>query len=145
MKLENKILLSIIIIGLILFSILLYKELKPYQEEALLSRSPLTEIKILNQKIETNKIDRLYKNSIDCSNLQENEQIISYKLVEGKENYKVSTNIQIFKDNKLLTTNYQEATNIITRLTIKDKNNQYEQIYIIESICQQGDISWENK
>ena len=141
MKLENKILLSIIIIGLILFSILLYKELKPYQEEALLSRSPLTEIKILNQKIETNKIDRLYKNSIDCSNLQENEQIISYKLVEGKENYKVSTNIQIFKDNKLLTTNYQEATNIITRLTIKDKNNQYEQIYIIESICQQGDIS----
>lgn len=141
MKLENKILLSIIIIGLILFSILLYKELKPYQEEALLSRSPLTEIKILNQKIEINKIDRLYKNSIDCSNLQENEQIISYKLVEGKENYKVSTNIQIFKDNKLLTTNYQEATNIITRLTIKDKNNQYEQIYIIESICQQGDIS----
>jgi hypothetical protein len=141
MKLENKILLSIIIIGLILFSILLYKELKPYQEEALLSRSPLTEIKILNQKIEINKIDRLYKNSIDCSNLQENEQIISYKLVEGKENYKVSTNIQIFKDNKLLTTNYQEATNIITRLTIKDKNNQYEQIYIIESTCQQGDIS----
>lgn len=141
MKLENKILLSIIIIGLILFSILLYKELKPYQEEALLSRSPLTEIKILNQKIEINKIDRLYKNSIDCSNIQENEQIISYKLVEGKENYKVSTNIQIFKDNKLLTTNYQEATNIITRLTIKDKNNQYEQIYIIESICQQGDIS----
>ena len=141
MKLENKILLSIIIIGLILFSILLYKELKPYQEEALLSRSPFTEIKILNQKVELNKIDRLYKNSIDCSNLHENEQIVSYKLVEGKENYKVSTNIQLFNDDKLLTTHYQNTTNLITRLTIKDDKNNYEQIYIIESTCQQGDIS----
>ncbi len=141
MKLENKILLSILIIGLILFCILLYVELKPYQEEALLSRSPFTEIKILNQKVELNKIDRLYKNSIDCSNLHENEQIVSYKLVEGKENYKVSTNIQLFNDNKLLTTNYQNTTNLITRLTIKDDKNNYEQIYIIESTCQQGDIS----
>lgn len=141
MKLENKILLSILIIGLILFCILLYVELKPYQEEALLSRSPFTEIKILNQKVELNKIDRLYKNSIDCSNLHENEQIVSYKLVEGKENYKVSTNIQLFNDNKLLTTHYQNTTNLITRLTIKDDKNNYEQIYIIESTCQQGDIS----
>ena len=141
MKLENKILLSIIIVGLILFSILLYKELKPYQEEALISRSPFNEIKILNQKVEINKTDRLYKNNIDCTSLNINEQIVSYKLVEGKENYKVSTNIKIFQDNKLLIDNYQDATNITTRLTIKDETNKHEQIYIIESTCQQGDIS----
>ena len=141
MKLENKILVSIIIISLLLFSILLYKELKTYQEESYITRNPFQEIKILNQKVELNKTNRLYKNNIDCSKLNENEQIVSYKLVEGKENYKVSTNIQILKNNNLLTTNYQEATNIITRLTIKDDNNKYEQIYIIESTCQQGDIS----
>ena len=141
MKLETKALLSIVIIGLIIFIILLYKELIPYKEESLISRNPFNEIKILNQKVDLNNIDRSYKNNIDCSNLQVNEQILSYKLVEGKEIYKVSTNIQIFKDNKLLIDNYQDATNIITRLTIKDDNNKHEQIYIIESTCQQGDIS----
>lgn len=141
MKLETKALLSIVIIGLILFIILLYKELIPYKEESLISRNPFNEIKILNQKVDLNNIDRSYKNNIDCSNLQVNEQILSYKLVEGKEIYKVSTNIQIFKDNKLLIDNYQDATNIITRLTIKDDKNKHEQIYIIESTCQQGDIS----
>ena len=56
-------------------------------------------------------------------------------------NYKISTNIQIFKNNTLIKDNYQDATNLITRLTIKDYNNKHEQIYIIESTCQQGDIS----
>ena len=77
----------------------------------------ILEIKILNQNIELNKIDRLYKNNIDCSNLRKNEQIISYNLVEGRENYKISTNIQIFKNNTLIKDNYQDATNLITRLT----------------------------
>lgn len=141
MKLENKIIISITIIGIIIFIILLYKELKTYKEESLISRKPFTEIKILNQNVELNNIDRLYKNNIDCSNLKENEQIVSYKLVEGKENYKVSTSIKVFKENKLLTKEYESVTNIITRLTIKDDNNKHEQIYIIESTCQQGDIS----
>ena len=141
MKLDNKVIISITIIGLLTFIILLYKEFKPYQEEALISRSPFNEIKILNQKVELNNIDRLYKNNIDCSSLKENEQIISYELKEGLENYKVSTSIKVFKDNKVLTKEYKDSTNIITRLTIKDDNNKHEQIYIIESTCQQGDIS----
>ena len=140
MKLENKILLYTFIIGFIIYNILLYKELKNYQDEAFVSKNPFLEIKILNQNIELNKIDRLYKNNIDCSNLRKNEQIISYNLVEGRENYKISTNIQIFKNNTLIKDNYQDATNLITRLTIKDYNNKHEQIYIIESTCQQGDI-----
>lgn len=141
MKLDNKVIISITIIGLLIFIVLLYKEFKPYQEEALISRCPFNEIKILNQKVELNNIDRLYKNNIDCSSLKENEQIISYELKEGLENYKVSTSIKVFKDNKVLTKEYKDATNIITRLTIKDDNNKHEQIYIIESTCQQGDIS----
>lgn len=141
MKLENKILVSIIIIGFIIFSILLYKELRKYQDESLLSRNPFNEIKILNNSVKLNKTNRYYKNNIDCSSLNENEQIISYKLVEGKENYKVSTNIQILNNDKLLSKNLNKATSIITRLTIQDPNKQYEQIYIIESICQQGDLS----
>lgn len=141
MKLDNKILISITIIGLLIFIFLLYKELNPYREEALLTRNPFTEIKILNQKVELNNTNKLYKHNIDCSNLKVNEQIISYKLVEGKENYKVSTTIKVFKDNKILKDNYKDATNIETILTIKDNNKLYEQIYIIESTCQQGDIS----
>ena len=133
MKLDNKVIISITIIGLLTFIVLLYKEFKPYQEEALISRSPFNEIRILNQKVELN--------NIDCSSLKENEQIISYELKEGLENYKVSTSIKVFKDNKVLTKEYKDATNIITRLTIKDDNNKHEQIYIIESTCQQGDIS----
>ena len=145
MKQENKIILFIIIIGLIIFNILSYKELKQYKEESLLSRNPFTEIKILNQKVELNKKNRLYKNHIDCSNIQENEPIISYKLVEGKETYKVSPNIKLINNTKILTSNYKDITNILTRLTVKDENNKYEQIFTIESTCQQGEISWENK
>lgn len=141
MKLDNKILISMTIIGLLILIFLLYKELNSYREEALLTRNPFTEIKILNQKVELNNKNKLYKNNIDCSNLKVNEQIISYKLVEGKENYKVSTTIKVFKDNKILKDNYKDATNIETHITIKDNNNLYEQIYIIESTCQQGDIS----
>lgn len=141
MKLDNKILISIIIIGLLIFIFLLYKELTPYREEALLTRTPFTEIKILNQKVEINNTNKLYKHNIDCTNLKVNEQIISYKLVEEKENYKVSTTIKVFKDNKILKDNYKDATNIETHISIKDKNELYEQIYIIESTCQQGEIS----
>jgi len=141
MKLDNRILISITIIGLLIFIFLLYKELNEYKEEALLTRNPFTEIKILNQKVELNNINKLYKQSIDCTNLNMNEQILSYRIIEGKEKYKVSTNIKIFKDNKLLKDNYKEATDIETKIIIKDDKNKYEQIYIIESTCQQGAIS----
>lgn len=141
MKLENKILVSIIIIGLIIFNILLYKELRKYQDESILSRNPFNEIKILNTSVELNDTNRYYKNNIDCSSLKENEQIISYKLVEGKEEYKVSTNIQILNNDKLVSNNYNKVTSLMTRLTVQDPKKQYEQIYIIESICQQGDLS----
>lgn len=138
MKFENKVLISFIIVGLLLFSFLLNKKLSPYKDEALLTRNPFSEIKILNKKVELNKTDRLYKNKIDCSKLQLNSQILSYSLNKGKENYKVTASIIVFKDNIVLKDNYEEATNIETKIIIKDENKLYEQIYLIESTCQQG-------
>ena len=138
MKFENKILIFLTIVGLLLFSFLLDKKLSPYKDEALLTRNPFTEIKILNEKVELNKTDRVYKHNVDCSKLQLNSQILSYTLNKGKENYKVTASIKVFKDNIVLKDNYEEATNIETKIIIKDENKLYEQVYLIESTCQQG-------
>ena len=138
MKFENKTLVFFIILGLLLFIFMLDKKLSPYKEEALLTRSPFNEIKILNEKVELNKKNKIYKHNIDCSKLEKNGQILSYSLSKGKENYKVTASIKIFKDNIVLKDNYKEATNIETKIIVEDDNKLYEQIYIIESTCQQG-------
>lgn len=138
MKFENKLLVFFIILGLLLFIFMLDKKLSPYKEEALLTRSPFNEIKILNEKVELNKKNKIYKHNIDCSKLETNGQILSYSLSKGKENYKVTASIKIFKDNIVLKDNYKEATNIETKIIVEDDNKLYEQIYIIESTCQQG-------
>lgn len=138
MKFKNKILIYLILVGLLLFIFLLNKKLSSYKDEAVLTRNPFTEIKILNQKVELNKTDRAYKHNIDCSKLEINSQILSYSLNKGKENYKVTASIKVFKDNIVLKDNYEESTNIETKIIIKDENKLYEQIYLIESTCQQG-------
>lgn len=138
MKFENKALVFFIILGLLLFIFMLDKKLSPYKEEALLTRSPFNEIKILNEKVELNKKNRIYKHNIDCSNLETNGQILSYTLNKGKENYKVTASIRVFKDNLVLKDNYKEATSIEAKIIVQDGNKLYEQIYIIESTCQQG-------
>ena len=138
MKFENKVLVFFIILGLLLFIFMLDKKLSPYKEEALLTRNPFNEIKILNEKVELNKKNKIYKHNIDCSKLETNGQILSYSLSKGKENYKVTASIKIFKDNIVLKDNYKEATNIETKIIVEDDNKLYEQIYIIESTCQQG-------
>lgn len=138
MKFENKALVFFIILGLLLFIFMLDKKLSSYKEEALLTRSPFNEIKILNEKVELNKKNRIYKHNIDCSKLEKNSQILSYTLNKGKENYKVTASIKVFKDNLVLKDNYKEATSIETKIIVQDDNKLYEQIYIIESTCQQG-------
>jgi hypothetical protein len=138
MKFENKLLVFFIILGLLLFIFMLDKKLSPYKEEALLTRSPFNEIKILNEKVELNKKNKIYKHNIDCSKLETKGQILSYSLSKGKENYKVTASIKIFKNNIVLKDNYKEATNIETTIIVEDDNKLYEQIYIIETTCQQG-------
>ena len=80
MKINNKVLLLFLIISLLILTVLLSKEAIKYKKEYLLTTNPLTELKILNQDITLNKMNRNYKNNIDCSNLNNNEQIVSYKL-----------------------------------------------------------------
>jgi hypothetical protein len=62
---------------------MLDKKLSPYKEEALLTRSPFNEIKILNEKVELNKENKIYKHNIDCSKLETNGQILSYSLIKA--------------------------------------------------------------
>jgi hypothetical protein len=67
--------------------------------------------------------------------LHKNEQIVSYILKDNKD-FKVSAHIKVFNNNQLLEDEYTNATNIETRLVINKDTK--EQIYIIESTCQQG-------
>lgn len=145
MKIDKKIYITLVIIGLLFFIYLLRQELSPYKEEALLAKSPFSELKILNQNVEINPNNRFYKNDIDCSKLEPNTQILSYELTPSKEEYKVTTFIQVFSGNHLLKDNYQDITHIKTNIVIQDPEQLYEQIYIIESTCQQGDNQWKNK
>ena len=57
--------------------------------------------------------------------------IIDSSLNKGKENYKVTASIKVFKDNLVLKDNYKEATSIETKIIVQDENKLYEQIYII--------------
>lgn len=133
MSTENKILISTIILGLIVLIFITYSTKTTTKD-----LNPFTNIKILNQEVKIDDNKKLYQNTIDCSNLHPNEQIISYNLKDNK-NSKVSASVKVYKDNVLLIDDYKEATNIETRLIIK--TSKREQIYIIESICQQGEIS----
>ena len=142
MKINKKRLIVIlIIISLLIFIVMLLKKVNQYKELYVLTQNPFSKISILNQNVILNNTDRLYIKSVDCNNLTPNEQIVYFTLKESKENYKVSVFINIYENNKLLTDNYEKATNIETRLIVKDSNKQYEQIYVIESICQRGDLT----
>ena len=133
MNTENKILIFILILGLIISTYITSISISNNKK-----LNPFTEIKILNKKVDIKNDKYFYKNTIDCSKLHKNEQIVSYILKDNKD-FKVSAHIKVFNNNQLLEDEYTNATNIETRLVInKDKK---EQIYIIESTCQQGDIS----
>ena len=141
MKTENKILMIIIIVALIMSIYLVYISLNPYKEKYLLTINPLSEITVLNNKVIINDNQKLYKQTIDCTNLEKNEQILFYKLKDSKKEYKISASIRVLENDKILKESYKNATSIESKIIIQDKDNKYEQIYIIESICQQGDIS----
>lgn len=145
MKTENKILMIIIIVALIMSIYLVYISLNPYKEKYLLTINPFSEITVLSNKVIINDNQKLYKQTIDCTNLEKNEQILFYKLKDSKKEYKISASIQVLENDKILKESYKNATSIESKIIIQDKDNKYEQIYIIESICQQGDISWKNK
>ena len=136
MKLENKIVIAVLFIGLLVSIFILYIKLIPYKEESELTKNPFSTIKILNQEIDLQSNTRLYTNTIDCTNLEVNEQILSYNLKEDYENYKIKASIKVFKDNELLKDDYDEATNIETEIIVNDENKLYEQIFIIKSTCQ---------
>ena len=133
MNTENKILIFILLLGLIVSTYITSISISNNK-----TINPFTEIKILNQKIDIKNNKYFYKNKIDCSKLHKNEQIVSYILKDNKD-FKVSAHIKVFNNNELLVDEYTKATNIETRLVIK--KDKKEQIYIIESTCQQGDIS----
>ena len=141
MKTENKILMIIIIVALIMSIYLVYISLNPYKDKYLLTINPFSEITVLNNKVIINDNQKLYKQTIDCTNLEKNEQILFYKLKDSKKEYKISASIRVLENDKILKESYKNATSIESKIIIQDKDNKYEQIYIIESICQQGDIS----
>lgn len=134
MKKENKLLGFIIILGLIISIIITLDATPNYYEN-----TPFTEIRILKERVNIKDSVKSYQHKADCSNLKVNEQILSYEL--KKDNYKVNTSIKVFKNDILLKENYDNATHIETIITIEDKETQKEEIYIIETTCQQGDLS----
>ena len=141
MKTENKILMIIIIVALIMSLYIVYTNLNPYKEKYLLTINPFSEITILDNKVILKDNQKLYKQTIDCTNLEINQQILFYKLKDTNKEYKINALIQVFENDNILKETYQNATSIESKIIIQDKESKYEQIYIIESICQQGELS----
>ena len=141
MKTENKILMIIIIVALIMSLYIVYTNLNPYKEKYLLTINPFSEITILDNKVILKDNQKLYKQTIDCTNLEINQQILFYKLKDTNKEYKITASIQVFDNDNILKETYQNATSIESKIIIQDKESKYEQIYIIESLCQQGELS----
>lgn len=133
MKTEHKILLGLILILLIVGIIIFLKDYFNLKNNSDTYETPFKEIKILNNSISLNDNQKKYEVSLNCSNLKPNYEIVTYKLNDKYKDSKISVHVNIFKDNTLLTEEYEGATNLDI-LLIKENNSEI--IYNIKAKCE---------
>ena len=136
MKFEKKFFIVIISLLIIVLLIVFIKRYNTYKKTYEVTQMPFSSLSILNNEIDLNDNKRTYNLTIECTSLKdENTQIISYNLQKFATDYNISTTTKVYDDNQVLLDNYDHITAINSVLSLTDKNNQYEQIFIINATC----------
>lgn len=136
MKKENYIIIALLAILMIVILSILVKNYNTCKVNLITSSNPFNTLEILDEKVRLKENERTYNMELDCSKLiDENTQIVYYQLAESHRNATISVETKLFKENEIITTNLNEATNLETIISILDNQKTYEQIYHIKATC----------
>ncbi len=135
MKIEKNIIISLLILlGIVVLFIFSRNYLK-YKNIYHVASNPFNTIEIVGKKVRLKDNLRTYDLEVDCSELSEHEQITYYRLNEDYKDFKISVATKVFKNNKLLEKDLNEATSLEVNISVQDKDETYEQIYKINATC----------
>ena len=93
------------------------------------------ELSILQEKIDLKDNVYRYKVDISCHDIEDNEQILNYKLKDKYKDYKITVDSIFYKNEKKIKENYKEATDINLIIRPVDEKDAYPHIYFIEVNC----------
>lgn len=128
----------IAIIGLILVIsiVIVIEKFISFSNLQTITKNPFSTLEILGERINLKENERTYQTEIDCSTLTDpNTQVISYNLKEKYASSKITITTKVFNNNTLLTSDYQNITDIDTNISIVDPKSQYEQVFHFISKC----------
>lgn len=143
MKKEKIIIISLVSILCIVVLITLTKNYITYRNVNRITKNPFNTIEVVGQKIRLKDNLKTYEAEVDCSEIEENEQILYYRLNEDYKDFKISVSTTVFKNKKVIESDFKEATAMETIITVFDENDKYEQIYHIKTTCENKEITEE--
>lgn len=143
MKKEKIIIISLVSILCIVVLIILTKNYITYRNVNRITKNPFNTIEVVGQKIRLKDNLKTYEAEVDCSEIEENEQILYYRLNEDYKDFKISVSTTVFKNKKVIESDFKEATAMETIITVFDENDKYEQIYHIKTTCENKEITEE--
>lgn len=130
------ILLSIFIIVIL---VLIVKKYNSCTSLSAITKNPFDTIEILDEKVRLRENIKTYEIETDCSNIKDkNEQIVYYRLNEEYKASKITVKTYVFSNDKLLTEDYEDVTDIEAILSITVKN-KYEHVYNVKATCKQDE------
>lgn len=136
MKIERNIIIGLIIILLAVVLFIFTRNYITYHNVYHITSNPFNTIEILGKKVRLKDNLRTYELEVDCQELQEHEQITYYRLNEEYKDFKITINTKIFKNNKLIEKDLNEATSLDINISVTDENEEYEQVFHINTICE---------
>jgi len=132
MKKENMLFKIGLIILIILFVFLLFVAII---KENKYDKNIFQELSISHETVKLKDNIYRYKVDISCNEINDNEQLINYKLKDKYKDYNISIESIFYKNEKKIKENYKEATDINIIIRPVDKNDTYPHIYFIEAKC----------
>lgn len=132
MKKENMLFKIGLIILIILFVFLLFVAII---KENKYDKNIFQELSISHETVKLKDNIYRYKVDISCNEINDNEQLINYKLKDKYKDYNISIESIFYKNEKKIKENYKEATDINIIIRPVDKKDTYPHIYFIEAKC----------
>ncbi len=132
MKKENMLFKIGLIILIILFVFLLFVAII---KENKYDKNIFQELSISHETVKLKDNIYRYKVDISCNEINDNEQLINYKLKDKYKDYNISIESIFYKNEKKIKENYKEATDINIIIRPVDKSDTYPHIYFIEAKC----------
>lgn len=146
MKKENYIIIALIAILILVILSIFIRNYTSFKDSLEIASNPFNTLEILDEKVRLKENERTYSIEVDCSTIiDENTQLVYYQLAEPHKKSTITVTSKIYKNNEVITSNYKEATNIETIISVFDNKKIYEQIYHINATCKNVNLIEENE